>query len=566
MNHSKSNLITLLRSAGASGMIENTKGAIMRCPFHNDKRPSANVFCKDGIWKFRCFVCDFTGDYYDVEDKAQGWAKGESYKRHNAKESVVKQERIYSLKEIESEGIVYRYTNPESNKIDLIVLRVERDGKKHFRLFTPNSEGFVAKGLERLPLYNRSRVLKAPVVVICEGEKCVHALHKADIVATTKPCGANSPEKADWSPVYGKEVILWPDNDEVGIRYMQQVKELLLPHCKVKWIEPGELDLPPKGDAVEFLEKINYDPQAARIPLLDAKSCGASQGVKQYLDDVISGKLTEVNWPWTQLTNLTASLTPGSTTLFVGAGGAGKSLFITESAVKWKEQGIKWLMYALESSKEAHLLRALAMRVKDSSLTRMKTIKSNSGTVTEYYNQNKAWIDDFGSRIIVPPMDIGQLELSKWLEKHARDNRILIIDPVSIANKDMQPKISPWDSDRLFIKRMEEVAKASGVSVVCVTHPKADKLCLPSQHNIDGSQAWPRFMHNCFWLESVPETEAKCLMPGFTHSAEDVVINKKLHLLKCRNGEASTGTKLGYWFDSATLSFTEKGIVVKDKK
>jgi len=58
---------------------------------------------------------------------------------------------------------------------------------------------------------------EAPVVV-CEGEKSADAaaVLLPDHVATCWPNGAQSWQKADFAPLAGRDVLLWPDNDDNG--------------------------------------------------------------------------------------------------------------------------------------------------------------------------------------------------------------------------------------------------------------------------------------------------------------------------------------------------------------
>ncbi|WP_136066373.1 DUF927 domain-containing protein [Modicisalibacter radicis] len=84
------------------------------------------------------------------------------------------------------------------------------------------------KGLpEPRPLLNLDKLAadpKAPVVV-CEGEKSADAAAELmpEHVATCWPNGTNSASKADWSPLKGRHVVLWPDNDAAGIQCMEKL-------------------------------------------------------------------------------------------------------------------------------------------------------------------------------------------------------------------------------------------------------------------------------------------------------------------------------------------------------
>ncbi|MEO5346518.1 MAG: DUF3987 domain-containing protein [Magnetococcus sp. YQC-9] len=67
------------------------------------------------------------------------------------------------------------------------------------------------------PLYDLPGILASRLVVLVEGEKCAEALQQQGIVASTAMHGANAPvDKTDWSPLSGKEVLIWPDKDAPG--------------------------------------------------------------------------------------------------------------------------------------------------------------------------------------------------------------------------------------------------------------------------------------------------------------------------------------------------------------
>ncbi|WP_445571331.1 DUF927 domain-containing protein [Pseudomonas sp. E102] len=79
-----------------------------------------------------------------------------------------------------------------------------------------------------LHLNELSQRLDAPVV-LCEGEKAVDAAAELmpGYVATCWPNGSNSWHKADLTPLKGRSVLLWPDNDSSGQSCMEAVAEKL---------------------------------------------------------------------------------------------------------------------------------------------------------------------------------------------------------------------------------------------------------------------------------------------------------------------------------------------------
>ena len=72
------------------------------------------------------------------------------------------------------------------------------------------------------PLYNLPAISASRSVVLVEGEKCADALIGLGIAATTAMNGAKAPiDKTDWSPLKGKDVLIWPDRDPPGWEYAE---------------------------------------------------------------------------------------------------------------------------------------------------------------------------------------------------------------------------------------------------------------------------------------------------------------------------------------------------------
>ncbi len=81
------------------------------------------------------------------------------------------------------------------------------------------------------PLYGLDRLAAAPSapVVLCEGEKSADAATKLlpGHVVVCSPNGSKSASKADWSPLRGREVTIWPDADEAGRDYAAKAADLI---------------------------------------------------------------------------------------------------------------------------------------------------------------------------------------------------------------------------------------------------------------------------------------------------------------------------------------------------
>jgi putative DNA primase/helicase len=83
----------------------------------------------------------------------------------------------------------------------------------------------------RRPLYGLRGLAERPAapVVVTEGEKAADAatVLLPGFVVVTSPNGAKAATKADWSPLRGRQVTIWPDADAAGLDYSAVVaKEL----------------------------------------------------------------------------------------------------------------------------------------------------------------------------------------------------------------------------------------------------------------------------------------------------------------------------------------------------
>ena len=106
------------------------------------------------------------------------------------------------------------------------------------------------------PLYRLHMLAQNPsaAVIVTEGEAKAGRLERIGCTVTTSG-SSSSADGADWSPLRGRRVLIWPDNDAAGAKYAQAVAAKLQGiAAEVRIIDVSRLSLPPKGDAVEWLE------------------------------------------------------------------------------------------------------------------------------------------------------------------------------------------------------------------------------------------------------------------------------------------------------------------------
>src|SRR5262249_39793394 len=99
---------------------------------------------------------------------------------------------------------------------------------------------------------------KEKSVIIVEGEWCADYLAKLGALSTTSGSAA-SIENTDLQPLAGRSIIIWPDNDEPGKLFAKTFsKKLQALNCKVCQIDIDSLNLPDKGDVVDWLAINSY--------------------------------------------------------------------------------------------------------------------------------------------------------------------------------------------------------------------------------------------------------------------------------------------------------------------
>lgn len=164
---------------------------------------------------------------------------------------------------------LHKYTDAAGDVLFFRIRLKHADGRKWIRPMHLNGAGYVlgepafpdGKPLYLLP--DLAARPDAPIFVV-EGESCADALAKLGLLATTSG-SADSAETADWAPLAGREVRVWPDNDEAGQRYGLAVTAALEPlGCVVRVLDIDALDLPQKGDCVDWLAA-NPDAGAADV-------------------------------------------------------------------------------------------------------------------------------------------------------------------------------------------------------------------------------------------------------------------------------------------------------------
>lgn len=245
---------------------------ISLCPFHNEKTPSFTVFVgTDAVERFKCFGCGEQGDVLDFVQKIKGVDlrsaisilvgeiarpnverrdveardpyDGITPLRPHQKIEVGEWIELYNPKR-DAWGkfhveMAFPYFDTDRRLIGYVLRRQLQGGGKEtpmvMRVRLPDGRECWSRFPFPKPrtLYNAHLIPSARQAIVVEGEKCADALREqTSRCVVTWPGGVNGVSHADWSPLDGKDVIIWPDADAPGLSAACQIAQLIARKAK----------------------------------------------------------------------------------------------------------------------------------------------------------------------------------------------------------------------------------------------------------------------------------------------------------------------------------------------
>jgi replicative DNA helicase len=402
------------------------------CPFHKEKTPSFTVTPGKGLWK--CFGCDAGGDVFSFVQRIEGLPNfGDAVNRvaeisgfapESIGQAAVKRDRISG--EVDAPRAVAKPTsNATTNATPKVVAtypyidehgellyevqRIEpgRNGKaKDFRQRRVHpidgawvwgiSEGGYRKGQngdwypvkgeaepddDELPevrrvLYRLPAVLAADTVYVVEGEKDVHTLEAAGLVATTNSGGASQ----KWLPQYtealrGRRVIVIPDNDEPGKKRGAAILKELAGKADALLIE-----VPVGKDVTDFIEAGNtaYDLEAMVDETVRKRNAEELErrgllspieiieqfegGLNAFLDP--SKRSPGLQTGFARLDEMTLGFHAGELIILAARPAQGKTALAMNIATNVAERNNAVAVFSLEMSRESLLTRIVCSRAR----------------------------------------------------------------------------------------------------------------------------------------------------------------------------------------------------------
>lgn len=253
-----------------------------KCVAHSpDNHPSMWIAPAKGL--IHCFSCGFSADAISFLQSVEGVDFQEACRRLGANRWQPKfmdepraplPERLTSkppadaatpsmkIRELGEPSHIWPYRDTDGGILGYVA-RYETQEGKQIRAWTYGARGNASPswGCGQFspprPLYGLDRLAQRedPVVVV-EGEKAADAATRLlpAYVAVTWSGGALAWHKADWTPLAGRKVLLWPDNDAPGLECMHKLGAVLADQkglaCSVRLIDPNRM---PEGfDAADW--------------------------------------------------------------------------------------------------------------------------------------------------------------------------------------------------------------------------------------------------------------------------------------------------------------------------
>ena len=326
-------------------------------------------------------------------------------------------------------------------------VREDLPGEKKIWWEAHGKLGLNGTPLESLPLYRLPDVLAADPatpVIVCEGEKAADALADKGLLAvgTVTGAGATPSDKA-LAPLIGREVWLWPDNDQAGQEHMQRIAARL--HPTPRWIKWSAA--PEKGDAADYVA-----------------GGGTADGIGAMLEAVVVISSNKNDWTF-NATELEAELPeprwavpgilPEGVVLLAGKSKLGKSwlaldlaIAVTTGRQAWANRQVEEgdvLYLALEDSKRRLQDRMFALcgrRLPARLDFMIRTHRANEG---------------------------GLEQILEWVEGHS-DARLVIVDVLGKFRPKESKANRLYDLDYEAIAPLADIARVRGICILVLHH------------------------------------------------------------------------------------------------
>lgn len=432
------------------------------CPGHDDKKPSLSISeGENGCVLVRCHAGCEQEHVIDALRARSLWPEGARAPARTRYTAKARPKTAPQLAPIPDFRALFKqeptdfwdYTDENGRLIGYTARLEGRAGKKILPVIH-NGKAWVSTAFpEPRPLYGLPALASRPdaPVVVVEGEKacCAAQALLEDQVVVTWPGGTNAVEKADWTPLAGRRVTLWPDADEPGKKAANQAATILLRigaatvHAvKVPDGLPQGWDLAdPIPEGMDFGQLIGaaIDMREARLAKLPIKSAAA----------IDATTYPEAKWA-------VPGLVPDGVTILAGAKSRGKSYIALDFGVAVASGGEALGNIKCEQGPVLYLaLEDGERRIKGRmrAILQGRLVPSALYIAIEWRTADDGGLDDIETWIAARP-----------------DARLIVIDVLAKVKGRPDAARGVYDQDYATIGPFHALARKHGVAIVLVHH------------------------------------------------------------------------------------------------
>ena len=566
------------------------------CPWHHDNSPSFIWNSKNN--SFHCFSCNRNYGIIDLY-LDQGMSYLEAVKRlfenvgieydFNTKGLQTKRNYVYPRhedNEIGENTLKYWEKRKISKKtLDYLDIKEDEEGNTVYHYYDNNDvlmsvkyrpsrkprdkepKCWFQKGADFTPvLFNMNRIDPSKPLVITEGEPdCMSVVEAGYTNVVSVPNGCNNMKWIeqcwDWLEQF-KQIIIWGDNDEPGIKARNEICNRL-GTWRTYYVEVTEkinrpnnqLDGKLPKDANEVLyffgkEKvIEYINNPIELPIEGVLDLASAE---EFDIENAEGLYTGIK----DLDNQIYKLVFGTVNIITGKSGEGKSVFVNQVAIcQALEQNYDVFVFSgelpapiLKNWVETNMINREHIEMVDSGHIR-KLDKDSRDKLREWYKGRVMVYDD--------SIDTTATTLLHKMEEMARKfgTKVFLIDNLMMIDLECDEE-SRLQAEKDFIKNLINFAKRFNVLVFLVAHPRKTGEIMVTKEDISGSSNIVNLAHMVFSVHRYSDNERNGEMNergNYRRGKEPIKYETVIEVLK--NRITGLVPKIELYFDYPSYRF-----------
>ena len=524
----------VLAAVGEGNYSAAGDGYSCRCPAHDDNSPSLTITPKLGKVLLHCHAgCTFEqivsalglqkSDTFDEETAAIPPSKKQK-KRHATCDDAIAAVRW----SVEQDGkevvdvIPYPYVGGNSKPFGYSVRFNFADGSKTFRQVHVDGDAWISgAGSNPWPLYLLDEIPDDGVIYVHEGEKSADAGMRCGLPSIASKGGSKAATQTDWSPIAGRDVVILPDNDEAGEKFVAKVTTLLHaldPPATVKVVRLKARP-PEGGDLADILEQYK-EPELvkgavegtaaweATVPFATAVAgnsaaqnvpAGAKPSItnepRLLLQSLADVEVEDIKWLWKN------RIAIGSLTVLTGPPGMTKS-FLTVDLAARVSLGAKHPDGSGTCPQGKVIFFTMEDAPGEAIKPRLEACRGDADQVLYAHGMVDKPDDDAD--------DARMIRLNTELDKLRRDIervgnvKLLIFDPLEEyirgdgnSSKDIRAVLTP----------LSKMARTLGIAIVAVHHINKRSKDVSAVQTVGGAGAWTQVPRTVLYVLNDPEDE-----------------------------------------------------------